>query len=358
MGNQPSGEKTEKATPKKRREAREKGQIFKSVEVITAFSLLVMFGALSAFGGIVIDGIQELMRYFFSDKAMPDVVDAAAITSAMTMAVVSLLKIIAPILLAALLCGVVFNALQVGLSFSSQAMRPKLERISIMGGFKRIFSKRTLIDFVKSIIKIVILGVVAYNEYKQYMTQFPDLMGADIPSAVTAFVKMLFGAAFKMAVALAVFAPFDYMYQRWKHEKDMMMTKQEVRDEYKLTEGNPQIKSKISQKQRQISQMRMMQAVQDADVVITNPTHYAVALAYKENRNNAPLVAAKGKDHLAMRIKARAKEQEIAIVENRQLARSLYFFCDIGDEVPEDLYKAVAEVLAYVYQLKNQGGRY
>lgn len=353
MAMQSSGEKTEKATPKRRREAREKGQIFKSIEVTTAFSLLVMFGVLSAFSDMIVRNIREMMDHFFTGSSIPDVVNTESVVSTFNLAVIYFLNIMAPILLAALLCGLVFNALQVGLRFSSKAMSPKMERISLLAGFKRLFSVKTLIEMLKSIIKLVILGVVAYNEYRNNVTEFPLLMGADITAAVAVFVKILTSAAFKMSIALAIFSPFDFLYQWRKYEKDLMMTKQEVRDEYKLTEGDPQIKGKIRQKQRQISRMRMIQAVQDADVVITNPTHYAVALSYKEEQNGAPVVVAKGKDLLAKRIKERAQDKEVAVVENRPLAQSLYFFCEVGDEVPEDMYKAVAEVLAYVYNLKN-----
>lgn len=356
MSSQSSGEKTEKATPKKRREAREKGQVFKSVEVVTSFSLLAMFGVISAFGGLIVENIEKMLRYFFTQKDIPDAIDVVTISETMTKAVIYLLQIMAPLLLGAFICALVLNALQVGLKFSSKAMAPKMERISPLKGFKRIFSMKTLVELIKSVIKITILGLVAYGEYKRYMGEFSLIMGRDVPSAVSNFVDMIIGAAFKMAIALAIFAPFDYLYQRWKYEKDLMMTKQEVRDEYKLTEGNPEIKGKISQKQREISSMRMMHAVKDADVVITNPTHYAIALCYDEEKSSAPFVIAKGKDQLALRIKEKAREEDVAMVENRPLARSLYFFCEVGDEVPEDLYKAVAEVLAYVYHLKNKRG--
>lgn len=356
MSAQQSGEKTEKATPKRKREAREKGQIFKSVEVITAFSLIVMFGALSIFGGDMATGIQRMMRSFFSAD-IPDVVDATAATQVLTNAVLMFLQIVAPILIAALMCGVVFNLVQVGFAFSTKAMAPKMEKISMIAGFKRIFSKRTLIELAKSLIKIVLLGWVAYSEYQTRMKTFPSLMGQDLKYAIAAAMDILISVAFKLGLAFAIFAPFDYMYQRWKHNKDLMMTKQEIREEYKLTEGNPQTKSRISQKQRQMSRMRMIQAVKEADVVITNPTHYAVALSYKEGKNKAPVVIAKGKDFLAQKIKERARELSIEIVENRPVAQALYFFCEVGDEVPEDLYKAVAEILAYVYRLKKKAGR-
>lgn len=356
MSAQQSGEKTEKATPKRKREAREKGQIFKSTEVISAFSLIVMFGALSIFGSNMATGIQRMMRSFFS-MDVPDVVDSVTATQTLTNAVLMFLQIVAPILITALLCGILFNLVQVGFAFSTKAMAPKFEKISPIAGFKRIFSKRTLIELAKSMIKIVLLGWVAYSEYQTRMKQFPTLMGQDLKYAIPAALDILLSVAFKLGLAYAIFAPFDYMYQRWKYNKDLMMTKQEVREEYKLTEGNPQTKSRISQKQRQMSRMRMIQAVKEADVVITNPTHYAVALSYKEGKHKAPVIIAKGKDFIAQKIKERARELSIEIVENRPVAQALYFFCEVGDEVPEDLYKAVAEILAYVFKLKKRTGR-
>lgn len=353
---QSAGEKTEQATQKRKREAREKGQVFKSKEMITALSLAAMFGALSIFGEQIVENVKTLLRYFFSEQDVTSKFTITTASRAMSDAILQLLIILAPVLIAALVCALVFNVLQVGFIFSTKAMAPKMERISMGAGFKRIFSKRTLMELLKSLIKIAILGTVAYSEYERYMDNYPSLMTENIEFSITAFVDILFSVAFKLSLALAIFTPFDYMFQRWKHNKDLMMTKQEIRDEYKLTEGNPQIKGKISQKQRQMSRMRMVQAIQNADVVITNPTHYAIALSYKEEDNKAPLVIAKGKDYLAQKIKEKAKESRIEIVENKSLARSLYFFCEIGDEVPEDLYKAVAEVLAYVYRLKNKGG--
>ncbi len=350
------GEKTEKATPKKRRDAREKGQVSKSTELITSMSLAVMFGTIAIFGGSMVKGITDLQRHFFS-SAGPDVMTAAWVQASFKDAAFMFIKIMAPFLGAALLAGVLFNVLQTGFMFTTKALMPKMERISPIAGFKRVFSKRTLIDLFKAIIKTAILGYVAYTEFESRMGGFPALMAQEVKYSTATFVDAIIAVAFKLAIALAIFAPFDYMYQRWKHSKDLMMTKQEVKDEYKLTEGNPQIKGKIAQKQRQMSQMRMMQSVKDADVVITNPTHYAIALTYKEQSNSAPVVVAKGKDYMAQRIKERAREHAVEIVENKQLARALYFFCEVGDEVPEELYKAVAEVLAYVYRMKKGGRR-
>ena len=356
MSEQRTGEKTEKATPKRKRDAREKGQVFKSIEVISAFTLIVIFGVFRIFGKSIAGNTANMMRSFFSWE-IPEVISGTAVSQALITAVQSFLIITAPVLIAALLCGLVLNVVQVGFIFTTKSMEPKLEKISMVAGFKRIFSMRSLVDLVKAMIKIVLLVWVAYSEYRKRMDVFPSLMGEDLAYAIPTAMDILLSVALKLGIAFAIFAPFDYMYQRWKYNKDLMMTKEEVREEYKLVEGNPTTKSRISQKQRQMSRMRMIQAVKEADVVITNPTHYAVALSYKEQKNKAPVVVAKGKDYLAQRIKEEAREQRVEIVENKQVARSLYFFCEVGDEVPEDLYKAVAEILAYVYRLKKKMGR-
>ncbi len=356
MSAQQSGDKTEKATPKRKREAREKGQVVKSTELITALSLAVMFGALAVFGGQMVKGMFDVQKHFFSSTG-PETLTQASVMATFKDAATMFLTIMLPFMAAALVAGVVFNVLQTGFLFTTKALAPKLDRISPISGFKRIFSKKTLMDLMKAIIKIAILGYVAYSEFEKRMGGFPALMSQEVPYSAASFVDTIIAVAFQLAIALAMFAPFDYLAQRLKHNKDLMMTKQEVKDEYKLTEGNPQTKGRIAQKQRQMSRMRMMQAVKDADVVITNPTHYAVALSYKEMKHKAPLVVAKGKDYVAQKIKERARECSVEIVENVQLARALYFFCEIGDEVPEDLYKAVAEVLAYVYRMKKGGRR-
>ena len=350
------GEKTEKATPRRKREAREKGQVVKSVELSTALSLAVMFGVLSIFGGQMVEGMRDMLRHFFS-SAGPEKLTIAAVQASFKDATIMFITVMLPLLGAGMVTGVVFNVLQSGFVFTTKALTPKLDRINPLSGFKRIFSKRTLVDLLKALLKTAVLGYVAYAEFESRMGGFPALMGQEVAFASASFVETIIAVAFKLAIAMAIIGPFDYLYQWWKYNKDLMMTKEEVKEEYKLTEGNPQTKSRIAQKQRQMSRMRMMQAVAEADVVITNPTHYAVALSYKEEKHNAPVVVAKGKDHLAQKIKERARECSVEIVENKPLARALYFFCEVGDEVPEDLYKAVAEVLAYVYRMKRGGRR-
>jgi len=358
MSARQAGEKTEKATPRKRRQARENAQVLKSTELITAFSLLVLFGTLSIFGEYIIDNLKLLLTEFFGGgQSIPDVMTAASASTLLSRALLRTGLILAPLLAAALLAGLLFNYLQVGFLFTSKALKPKMSRINMLEGFKRIFSKQSLAQLVKATVKIAVLGIVAYQEYQARVAEMPNLMWKSVPDAAAFVASLLLDVAFKLSIAFAILAPVDYFYEWRKREKELMMTKQEVRDEYKLTEGDPQIKGKIRQKQRQISGMRMIQAVAQADVVVTNPTHYAVALSYDERKNQAPLVVAKGKDYLAKKIREKAGENKVEIVENRQLAQALYFYCDIGDEVPEELYQAVAEILAYVYRLKNKLGR-
>ncbi len=355
---QQSGEKTERATPKKRRDARERGQVIKSHDLVTALSLLVIFVAIAAFGSVMVDGLTGLMKGFLgAGTSLPKSYDIATMRSLMGGTVLRTMYILLIPLAAAFLAALVFNYLQVGFLFSTKAAAPKFSRISMIEGFKRIFSRKTLVELLKSVIRLGILVKVGYDQYMLQIQQTPQLMRGDAAFTAAQTADMLLSMAFKLAIALAVFAPFDYLYQWWSYERELRMTKQELRDEYKLTEGNPQTKSRIRQKQRQMSGARMMQAVAEADVVITNPTHFAVALSYKESVNKAPVVVAKGTDYLAKKIKERAKELNISVVEDRTLARGLYFFCDIGQEVPEDMYQAVAEVLAYVYRMKNRVNR-
>ncbi len=349
---QANGDRTEKATPKKRKDARDKGQIFKSVDLTTAFSLLALFGILSFAGKLMVDGLRSMVVQYFTAGA-PDTFDTATIHATFKDLYVRFIVIMLPVLAAALVAGLVFNFLQIGALFSSKAIQPKLSRISMAEGFKRIFSKKTLIDLLKSIVRLFVLVKVAYDEYTLRIQGTPSLMYQELDFSIAATWDLILGIAFKVAIALAILGPVDYFLQWRQYERDLMMTKQEVKDEYKMTEGNPQIKGRIRQKQRQMSSMRMMQAVAEADVVITNPTHFAVALSYKEGTNGAPVIVAKGQDFLAKRIKEKAKEHHVEIVENKSLARSLYHFCEIGEEVPEEFYQAVAEILAYVYRLKH-----
>lgn len=352
-----SGDKTEKATPKKRRDARERGQVLKSTEVTTAFCSIVMFGFMLAFWPGMASRLLKLMRDYLDPAFLSSAsyqMTVKSVGELSVQAILSFAAVILPVLGVAVLAGLIANVVQVGFLFTSKTLAPKLERINPLKGFKRIFSIRTLTELLKSILKILVLGYILYGEYKKLLTKFPTLLGTDVYAAFIEILTTAFSVALKMAAAFVVIAAFDFVVAWRKHEKDLMMTKQEVKDEYKLMEGDPQIKGKIKQKQLQMSAMRMMAQVPTADVVITNPTHFAVALRYDEGGSGAPVVVAKGQGFVALKIKEAARAHGIEAVENRPLARALFDLCDLGTEIPEEFYQAVADILVYVYKLKNR----
>ncbi len=357
-----SGEKTEKATAKKRRDARNRGQVLKSIEVNTAFCSLVIFGFMYLFFEQYITGLAEMMGTALGSVATlsaTTVWDAPLLTTVYLQVLQLVAPIILPILLCAFLSGVAINVAQVRFLFTTKPLIPSLSKINPISGFKKLFSLKGLSELIKSLIKVIALGYILYREYQEIITIYPWIMSGDLREIIIGFMERIFMIAIQMSFVLAIIALFDYLYQWWQFEKDLKMTKQEVKDEFKQQEGDPKIKGKIRQKQMQMSAMRMMEQVPQADVVITNPTHYAIALKYDLAVAAAPIVLAKGQDFLARKIKETAQENSIEIVENKELARSLYQFCEIGDQVPPDLYQAVADVLVYVYRLKNniRGGK-
>ncbi len=355
MANENStGEKTESATPKKRQDARERGQVLKSNELVMTGTLLIMFGALKLFTPIIAEGIINFTGSFLSGQFMTEALSLDNITPLMLQMIYGFLSIMLPILAVAVVAAVLINIVQTGFLFSTKALEPKMSRLNPAEGFKRIFSSRTLFELAKSILKIVIIGYIIYAEINSDLPAFSMMMTTSITASIMEIATLIFNAAFNILIFLMALAVLDYMYQRRKYEKDLMMTKYEVKMEMKQQEGDPQIKGKIRQKQRQMAMMRMMQDVPNADVVITNPTQYAVALKYDEAVGSAPFVLAKGKDLIAAKIKEIAKENEIEMVEDKPLARSIYASCEIGDQIPVDLYQAVAEILARVYKAKSK----
>ena len=259
-----------------------------------------------------------------------------------------------PLLGTALVAGITINLIQVGPLFTTKPLGIKLNRISPISGIKRMFSLKTVVDLSKSILKILILGYIAYTDYNNMLEQFPGFIGRDVEISYITIMRNAFMTALKMCLAMIFISIADFLYQSWKYEKDLRMTKQEVKDEYKMMEGDPHIKGKIKAKQRQMSAMRMMSRVPEADVVITNPTHYAVALKYDDKISGAPMVIAKGQDYIARKIKEVAMENGIQIVENPPLAQSLFAMCEIDDEIPADFYQAVADILVFVYRQKGK----
>ena len=357
MSNQGSSEKTEKATKKRTENAREEGQVSKSNDLNIAFSVVMLFAFLYIAWDGFIEVISKMMEKYLSSGFLVATSISVSKTTVMHVyqnAMADTIKIIWPVLLLAMLFGVLINVLQTGLLMSTKALKPKLSRINPIEGFKRIFSSRSLLELFKASVKIACLCYMVYSVYTGIIGGFPAMMSMGIKENFMQVMHTALKLGMKMGAVLAVVAALDYVYQRKKHEKDLMMSKQEVKEEYKQLEGDPKIKGKIRQKQHQMSRLRMMQRLQEADVVITNPTHYAVAVRYKEQEDAAPMVLAKGKDHVALRIKEKAKEHGIEIVENRPVAQALYKNCELEQEIPKELFQAVAEILVYVYKMRNK----
>lgn len=355
-----SGEKTEKATPRKRRKAREEGQVLQSKEITSALVLLCMFVALRVFGSYMYEGILEIFNVFFTRwQEVEEIYSVKGMVRIYSQVGIAFLKIIIPVLAVALITGLLAGYSQVGFLFTTKTLQIKLNRLNPLSGLKRIFSVRSLTELIKAVFKITVVGLIGFSYLKSEVRNILKAMDMDVVGIATYIGVTATNVAIRMCIALLALGVLDYGYQWWEYEKNLRMTKQELKEEYKQTEGNPEIKSKIKQKQRQISLRRMMQSVPEADVVITNPTHYAVAIKYDIKISDAPVVLAKGQDYMALRIKEKARENGIEIVENKSLARTLYSTVEIGEKIPPDLYQAVAEVLAFVYGLKNskKGGQ-
>ena len=346
------GDKTEQPTDKKRRDARNKGQVARSQELNAAFVLLAGFFVIKLLWEYIYTNIAEYSAYIFANLATTSVTSEAIMDLFLGM-ILLLLKTAFPIMIGIMIFGLGISFYQVGFVISTEKLEPKLDNLNPINGFGRIFSKRSLVELFKSLFKILIIGFFLYLYLKDEIPFMPYFIYYDLPYSLAEVADKIFTMAFQVIGVIMVLAAMDYAYQLWQTTQDLMMTKQEVKDEYKQTEGDPQIKGKIKQKQRQMAMSRMMQEVPKADVIVTNPTHFAVALFYEQGMS-APKVLAKGQDLVAQRIKDIARENNIVIIENKPLARALFDTVEIGGFVPEELYKAVAEVLAYVYKLKHK----
>jgi flagellar biosynthesis protein FlhB len=348
-----SGEKTEKATPKKRQEARKKGQTAKSQDINTAVVLLAVFLFLLFAGNYLRKGIFALFENSLQENLLMDVTEGNLQSLVLTI-LKELSLLIGPILLVALIAGVASNLFQVGFMFTSESIQPKLEKINPISGFKRIFSMRSIVELMKSILKIGFVGIVTFTVLWKRMDEILILSKKSVGTALATISSLTVQMGLFASGALLFLAVLDFLYQKYDFEKSIRMSKQDIKDEYKNTEGDPLIKSRIKQRQREMAMRRMMQEVPKADVVITNPTHFAVAIKYDESKKDAPFVVAKGADYTAQKMKLIAKENDVMTIENRPLARALYSQTEIGDTIPEEFFKAVAEILAFVYKAKNK----
>lgn len=355
----PGGEKTEEPTGKKLDDARKKGQVAKSREISMAVELLAFFILLRVY----VDTIGLRFENFFGTvyqqipstiKMVDGQVPKSALHAVVSSMLVQTLTIMMPFLIAGVVIALICNILQVGFKVATEPLRPNFGKMNPLQGIQKLFSLQSLFELLKSVAKIVLISYVVYSYFKSEKSSIYLLYDMSLRQGIALMGNLTINMGIRVAAVYMIIALVDFIYQKRKFHTDMMMTKQEVKDEMKESEGDPQIKSKQRQRMREASQRRMMQELPKADVVITNPTHYAVAIQYDQEKYNAPIVLAKGADYLAKKIKEIAKENDVEIVENKPLARMLYANVEIGAVIPPELYKAVAEVLAFVYHLKGK----
>lgn len=346
-------EKTEKPTSKRRSDAREEGQVVQSREVSTTLVLIAAFVTMRMFGSYYMSQFKSVMldpiNYF--NKA-DSIFKFNNINIYCLNVFKAILLLVAPIFIVSIIIALASGYLQIGFLFTTKTLKPKFERLNPIQGIKRIFSMRSIVELAKAIAKLLILGYIAYSYISSQSGAITTLYDMSLEQVLSYIADVVYNIVMRMSAVLIIIAAVDYFFQWRQNEKGLKMSKEEIKQEMKQSEGNPEIKSKIKQKQRQMAMRRMMQDVPKADVVITNPTHYAVALKYDQEKYAAPMVVAKGQDYIAQRIKLIAKENNVEIVENKPLARSLFSSSEIGEAIPAELYQAVAEVIAYVYTLK------
>ncbi|CDQ19728.1 flagellar biosynthesis protein FlhB [Halobacillus karajensis] len=346
-------EKTEKATPKKRQDTRKKGQVPKSQDVNTGFLLLLVFGALFILGPYMEGTLTGMYKVAFNEYIHRELTEEQTHSMFVEMTM-EISKIMAPIMGVAIVAGIASNLLQVGIMFTGEPLKLDLKKLDPIKGAKRIFSARALVELMKSLLKISLVGVITFSIIWINKDQMMMMSQKSVEGALAFFGTITILMGVDSALALLLLSVLDYTYQKYDHEKNIRMSKKDIKDEHKNIEGDPQIKAKIKEKQRQMSASRMMSEVPEADVVITNPTHYAIAIKYEETKSDAPFVVAMGVDFLALKIKEVAQSHHVTIVENRSLARALYQHSEVDQPIDEQFYKAVAEVLAYVYQLEKK----
>ena len=353
------GEKTEPATQKKLDDARKEGQVAKSKEIASGLGLVALFLVLKFWASSM--GTQFLEMFHAVYGRIPEMTDLVggtgpktAATQIFRFAAIRTVLILLPIFIIGYLVAFLSDYVQVHWKPTAKPLQPKLSKLNPLNGFKRIFSVNSLVELLKSIAKIFLIGYVSYSYLVERQNNLLLLYDISLIQAIAFIGETVINLGLRISLLFMIIAIADFAFQKYKFAKDMRMTKQEVKEEFKNQEGNPEIKGRIRQKMREASQRRMMQALPQADVVITNPTHYAVALKYDQDIAPAPFVIAKGEDYLALKIKEVARDNKIEMVENKPLARMLYANVNIDEQVPPELYSAVADVLAYVYHVQGR----
>ena len=351
---QDKGQKTEKPTPRKIQEARKEGNYAKSTDVNSAAVLIFGILSLAFFGSGLLSAIAGLFNSTYMNLHLTNV-SADNYSSQVTSGFINFFFMLFPILLVVMLGGLIANFGQAGFLISSKALQPKLSKISPLKGLKRIFSMRSIVELIKGILKILIVGGIAYTVILSTVNSLDNLILLLPQSIVSFFGEVMLKITLRIVVFLSFVAIADYAWQRYDHQKKLMMTKQEIKDEQKRYEGNPEIKSRIKSVQQRLSRNRMIQEVPDATVVVTNPTHIAVALKYEQgSKDSAPKIVAMGQRKIAERIREVAREAGVPIIQNKPLARNLFKSLKVGMEIPAIFYQAVAEILAKVFTMKKK----
>lgn len=346
-------EKTEEATPKKKSEARKKGQIARSKDVGLAITMVTCTLVILLLSGMIVGNLKDTMVYFLQSGMLQDINEMSIKSIVLTIlmkAALCILPVVVPIMIA----GIVASLMQTGFLLTGEPLKPKFSKLNTISGFKNMFSKKSFVDLLKNLAVVTVIGFIGFLYVRDNYDKILQISNTYLPSLGGQVQDLVVGIFFQVSVVLVIIAAADYFVQFRFHQKDLRMTKQEIKEEYKQMEGDPQIKSKIKQKQREMATRRMMASVADATVVITNPTHFSIALKYEEGNNEAPKVVAKGADLVALKIKEVAKKNDVPIMENKPLARMIYEQVDIDREIPQEMYQAVAEILAMVYKLKNK----
>jgi flagellar biosynthetic protein FlhB len=353
-----SDDKTEAPTPRRRMEARNQGNIARSPDLTAAGILIGMILLLSWYGTGVMSALERVTRQMLGSGSI-GVLDTSNLAPLIVSSLATVGKAMAPIFAGLLLIGIVANMVQVGLVFNTKRLKPNLAALNPTRGLKKLFGKNSRTGFMllMSLVKMALVCLVAYSAIHDRLPIILTIQQLDYMQIFALGAELIYQIGIRLGVLLLILAILDYMYQKWKHERDLRMTKQEVKDEMRSMDGDPHIKSRRRQIQMHLARERMKQAVPSADVVVTNPTHYAVALKYDKDSMHAPRVVAKGVDHMARRIREIAVANGVPIVERPPLARALYRLCEVGQEIPEQFYSAVAEILAYVYELTGKTRR-
>jgi flagellar biosynthetic protein FlhB len=353
MAEESFAERTEQATAKRRADARKKGQVARSREIPAVAILMVGLSILFFWGFTMYQHLSLIMVKFFKQMGTR-VLEPATLHSLSREVLGSLGVILAPILLGVAAAAILSNYVQVGSLFSWEAVQPDFSKVNPWKGLSRLFSKQAAAELAKSIAKLLIIGWVAFVTIQKEWENIVALWNQEVGQIFQYIGRVSFNLFLKTVLIMVALAGLDYAFQRWSHEKSLRMTRREVQDEFKQTEGDPMIKSRIRSIQRELARRRMMAEVPKADVIITNPTHLAVALKYQYKSMNAPKVVAKGAELVAEKIKEIARGHRIPLVENKPLAQTLYKTVDLGQTVPSSLYQVVADILAYVYRLRGK----